>query len=213
MKTPAKPHAADWKRMVATGYDACAQAYLQARAQADLAPVRWLKNRLPNRAQALDIGCGAGIPFSRELAKRFALTGVDISAEQIRLARQNVPHASFFHSDIMALDFPAESFDAITAFYLLFHLPRTEHARLLHNIARWLKPGGYLLITLAAEEEEGYTEDDFFGETMYWSHYAFKDYTVMLAEAGLRLLHSEEIGSGYTADLPPEEHPLIFAQK
>ncbi len=76
--------------------------------------------------------------MTRELAKRFVVTGVDISAEQIRRARQNVRHAEFFHSDILALDFPAASFEAVTALEVLYHLPRGEHERLFRAIARWL---------------------------------------------------------------------------
>ena len=37
----------------------------------------------------------------------------------------------------------------------------------IYRSARGLKPGGYLLTTVSQDHEEDYTEDDFFGVTMY----------------------------------------------
>lgn len=209
---PAIDHAIDYKRLVAEGYNTCAAAYEQARRETVHPEIKWLKNQLPNRAHVLDIGCGSGLPVARELAKRFIVTGVDISAEQIRRARENARHAEFFHSDIMALDFPAASFDAIVALYVIFHLPRGEHNRLFRNIRRWLKPGGCLLATLAQEPEEAYTESDFFGVEMFWSNYGMTEYRVMLAEAGFEIVSADEMGHGYSVDAPEESHPLVICR-
>jgi SAM-dependent methyltransferase len=209
---PATDPTIDYKRLVAQGYDQCAGAYEQARRETVHPEISWLKNQLPNKAHALDIGCGSGLPVTYELAKRFVVTGVDISAEQIRRARENVRHATFIHSDIMALDFPVASFGAVVALYAIFHLPRGEHARLLGNIHGWLKPGGYLVATLTRDAEEAYTEDDFFGVEMYWSNYGIPEYTAMLVEAGFEILKFGEAGYGYTPDAPRETHPLVIAR-
>lgn len=209
---PALDPTIDYKRLVAEGYNACAAAYEQSRRETSHPEIKWLKSQLPNRAHVLDIGCGSGLPVTRELAKRFIVTGVDISAEQIRRARENVRHAEFFHSDIMALDFPAASFDAVVALYAIFHLPRGEHDRLFRNIRRWLKPGGYLLATLAQEAEEAYMEDDFFGVEMFWSNYGIYEYRAMLTEAGFEILSTEAIGHGYRIAAPEESHPLVICR-
>lgn len=203
----------DYKRLVALGYDACADAYDKARRDTKHPELVWLKNQLPNRAHALDIGCGAGLPVARELAKRFVVTGVDISGEQIRRARQYVPHATFIHSDIMAIDFPVASFDAVVSFYAIFHLPRNEHGRLFQNIARWLKPGGYLMATLAYQGEEANVENDFHGVEMFWSNYGMDEYNIMLREAGFTVLRVTEFGHGYTTEAEAESHPLVVAQR
>lgn len=209
---PALDPTIDYKRLVAEGYNTCAESYEQARRETVHPEIKWLKSQLPNRAHVLDIGCGSGLPVARELAKRFHVTGVDISAEQIRRARENVRHAEFFHSDIMALDFPAASFDAVVALYAIFHIPRGEHDRLFRNIRRWLKPGGYLLATLSGEPEEAYTERDFFGAPMYWSNYGMSEYRAMLAEAGFEIVSADEIGHGYSLDAPKENHPLVICR-
>jgi len=172
-------------------------------------------DRLPHDAQVLDIGCGAGVPVTQTLAQRFTVTGVDISAEQIRRAQNNAPTGQFIQSDITALDFPAAIFDAVVAFYAIFHLPREEHPELLRRIRTWLKPGGYLLATVTRFSEEAYTEDDFFGGTMYWSNYGLADYQRILQELGFTVLDIHAVGHGYNAgaDAAPESHPLLFAQR
>ena len=208
---PAIDPTIDYKHLVAEGYNTCAEAYEKARRETTHPEIKWLKKQLPNKATVLDIGCGCGLPVTRELAKRFTVTGVDISAEQIRRARKHVRHAEFFHSDIMAIDFPVGSFEAVVALYAVFHLPRGEQGRLFTNIRRWLKPGGLLLATLAVETEEPYIED-FFGAEMYWSYYGMPEYIAMLAEAGFEIVNSGEVGHGYGAGAPEEIHPLVIAR-
>ena len=51
---------------------------------------RWrdeLTHRLPEGARVLELGCGAGVADTRELARRFSVTRVDISPEQVSRAR------------------------------------------------------------------------------------------------------------------------------
>ena len=205
----------DYKALVQRGYDRCSAAYDAAR-QGDANPkLALLISRLRDGAQVLDVGCGAGVPIARSLAERFAVTGVDLSVEQIERARTQVPQGTFIHSDVMAVDFPSASFDAIVSFYAIFHLPREEQPELFRRIYTWLKPGGYLLATLAAFAEEADLDDDFFGVTMYWSNYGLEEYQRLLTEIGFHLLETSIIGHGYdeSQDAPAERHPIIFAQK
>ena len=87
----------DASRVVAEGYDRIAEKYaLWANSQVvDEARSRYtgvLLESLAPGASVLELGCGGG-STTRELAERFSLTGVDISARQIAVARQNVPAA------------------------------------------------------------------------------------------------------------------------
>ena len=54
----------------------------------------WLSTSRPG-APVLELGCGGGGPVTQRLAARFKLTGVDVSAHQIELARERVPTAEF----------------------------------------------------------------------------------------------------------------------
>ncbi len=212
---PANDPSIDYRALVRVAYDRCAAAYSESRMAEAHPELDLLLESLEDGASVLDIGCGAGVPVTRALSGRFAVTGVDISGEMVRRARANVPGASFIHGDITSVDFPDSSFNAVVAFYSIFHLPREEHPELLRRVRSWLKPGGYLMCTLTRYSEAAYTEDDFFGETMYWSNYGLEDYNEILEGLGFRLLTTSSIGHGYTEaqDTPPETHPLVFARK
>jgi SAM-dependent methyltransferase len=159
----------------------------------------------------LDLGCGPGIPTTRELAKRFAVTGVDVSGHNIALARENVPNAAFLQADMAALDFPEDSFDAVVAFYSLIHLPRDEHATLLGKIARWLRPGGLLIATMGASSTDNGYEEDWLGAPMYWSHFDSATNRTLVADTGLCLLEASE--SPTDEDGVPVMFLWIVAQK
>ena len=177
--------------------------------------IRGLSDRLNDGDAVLDIGCGAGTPIAKSLAARHRVTGVDISQEMIHRARQNVPTAHFLCTDVMSVRFPPSSFNAVVAFYSIFHLPREEHTVLFRRIHRWLKPGGHLLCTLSHYSEKGYTEEDFHGVTMYWSNFSHGEYREILTESGFHLVETKSTASGYenaTQEFS-EDHPLVLARK
>ena len=207
--------AIDYKEIVRSGYNQCANAYHESRSAKPGPELDIVLDNLGDGSSALDIGCGAGVPVARALSKRCGVTGVDISEAMIELARTNVPDGRFILGDIMSLEFEPSTFDAATAFYSIFHIPREEHATLFERVHRWLKPGGYLLCTLTHHDEPAYTEDDFFGVTMHWSNYGLLEYRRILAGAGFELLNFGEAGHGFDecAQKPSESHPIIFARK
>jgi GrpB-like predicted nucleotidyltransferase (UPF0157 family)/predicted TPR repeat methyltransferase len=186
----------DPKRIVARGYDRIAERYAAWTGetwQGDRAHFgELLFERLPPGAAVLDLGCGTGVPVARALATRFAVTGVDLSPRSIALARRNVPAATFLQADMSALDFPAESFDAVVAFYSIIHLPRDEHLALLRAIASWLRPGGLFIAALGAGESDDWYEDDWLGAPMYWSHFDGAANIRLVEATGLRLLRAED---------------------
>lgn len=184
------------RRTVESGYDYMAEQYLATKDPKDplaLAALEDMASFLPPRAAVLDLGCGAGVPVTRWLADRvFAVTGVDVSAKQLDLARSNVPTATFIKSDMTELSFASESFDAVIAFHSIIHVPRTEQPALLARIHRWLKPGGVFLATMTVTEYEGRDEDwEGWGAPMVWSHYDGDTNMAMLREAGFEIHYAE----------------------
>ena len=212
---PADDPSVDYRALVQKSYDRCGPAYAESRVGEDHPELEWLLTRLDDGASVLDIGCGAGVPVTQLLAKRFAVTGVDISGEMIQLARANVPRASFVRSDITSVEFHDSTFDAAVAFFSLFHIPREDHPRLFHRIRDWLKPGGYLMCTLSLDSATGYTEDDFFGEQMYWSNYGLSEYEEMLTGIGFSMLATRIIGHGLAEAMyaSSEQHPLVLVRR
>jgi len=205
----------DYRELVKNAYNRCAMNYAGQRRTTVEAELSLITEHLTPSSKVLDVGCGAGIPVARHLAETFSLTGIDISSTMIALARENVPTAHFIIADVMETEFPASSFDAIVSFYAIFHIPRQEHLNLFRRLARWLRPGGLLLFTIANKDDgAGYTEDDFFGETMYWSNFGPSTYEKFLAETGFQIEQEGIVGGGYeSVDAPEEIHPFFFAVK
>ena len=204
---------ADYRAFVRAAYDRCAMEYASQRSARPWAEFNLIAERLEPGSRILDVGCGAGVPVVKELADKFAVTGVDISSSMIAMAVENVPSARFVRADVMETEFPEGSFDAIVSYYAIFHIPRQEHRKLFQRIARWLRPGGLLLITVARYDDgPGYTEDDFYGETMYWSNFGPETYRKILAETGFEIEQEGIAGGGLTeVDGQNEVHPFFFA--
>jgi SAM-dependent methyltransferase len=157
-----------------------------------------LHSRLPGPGQVLDIGCGCGLPVARQLtAAGHQVTGVDISDVQIDRARQLVPGASFIRADATELDFPADSFDAVICLYALIHIPLDRQPPLLRDIARWLRPGGWMLATTGHTAWTG-TEDNWLGgpATMWWSHADAATYRSWIGQTGLEITDQQFVPEG-----------------
>jgi SAM-dependent methyltransferase len=159
-------------RLVADGYDAMAERWEQwSSSITDDPRAVWLArfaDGLPERAKVVELGCGNGTIETRELAQRFELTGIDLSEEQLRRARERVPGASFVHADITSVEFEPGSLDGVCAFYVLNHVPRELLPGLFARVHGWLRPGGLFLATLGASDLEGW-QGDWLGVPMYFS--------------------------------------------
>ena len=158
--------------LVGAGYDAMADTWEEWSARvSDDARAVWLAklvDRLPEGADVLELGCGNGSAETRALAARHRLTGLDLSREQLRRARERVPGATFVHGDLASVDFAAASFDAVCAFYVLNHVPRDLLPGLFARVHTWLRPGGLFLATLGASDLEGW-HGEWLGVPMYFS--------------------------------------------
>jgi cyclopropane fatty-acyl-phospholipid synthase-like methyltransferase len=183
------------KQTVETGYDELAPRFGEWAARVEGDPwerfVDELAGCLAPGARVLDLGCGNGQKIAR-LADRFDVTGVDISEEQLRLARAEIPDAEFVHADLAELDVPPESYDAVTAFYSISHVPREEHAALFGKIARWLRPGGLFLASLSSNGTDDWTEE-WLGVEMFFSGFDADTNRGLIREAGFELIVDEVV--------------------
>ena len=183
------------RRTVQAGYDVLAPSFGAWRARIEGDPwerfLAELADRLPDGARVLDLGCGDGSK-TRRLAERFEVVGVDISEEQLRLARDEVPAATFVQADLAELDFPGASFDSVTAFYSITHVPREDHEALFGRIRGWLKPGGLFLASLGARGSEDWT-GEWLGVEMFFSSHDADTNRRLLRELGFRLLVDEVV--------------------
>jgi SAM-dependent methyltransferase len=202
---------ADPAEVVRSGYNAISRRYRGD----DDAPPRYddwltdLRDRLPDRGRILDIGCGCGIPVDRYLtAAGHQVTGVDISDVQIDRARQLVPGATFIRADATEMEFPAGSFDAVICLYALIHMPLDRQPHLLHDIARWLRPGGWLLASTGHNAWTGTDDNWLDGQaTMWWSHTDAATYRAWIDQTGLEITDQQFVPEGDSG------HALFWARQ
>ena len=184
-------------RIVGAGYDTMIDTWESWSAQITDDPRHeWateLANRLQPGARILELGCGGGTRETATLAKRFELTGVDLSERQLERARARVPRATFVHGDLTALDFPPSSFDAVAAFYVFNHVPRELLAPVLGRAHAWLAEGGWLLAAFGTTDEEAWT-GDFLGAPTFFSSFPPTQNSAIVRGAGFAIARDEVVG-------------------
>ena len=199
---------------VAQGYDRIADRFAEWRDRIQGDPRHeWaeeLGSHLQDGARVLELGCGAGSTETKELARRFRLTGVDVSAEQISRARENVPRAEFVQADLLELQLPVGSFDAVCSFYVFNHLPREHLGALLERIATWLPHGGFALNAFGVSDNPGW-RGQWLGTEMHFASFEPLENRRLVEAAGLAILRDEIV----TLDEPegPAQFQWILARR
>jgi len=120
----------------------------------------------------------------------FPVLGIDGSARQIQLARSNVPTAEFLQADMTTVQFAPASFDAISAFYSITHVPRNEHAALFERVATWLRPGGAFVASLGAGQLCDW-RGNWLGVEMFFSHFGPETNEQLVRDAGFAIEQSK----------------------
>lgn len=156
----------------------------------------------------LDVGCGLGgtIASLNEHLHGVSLTGLNIDPRQLERCRQTV-HAregntiDFREGDACKMPFADASFDVVTAVECAFHFP--SRARFFAEVRRVLKPGGLLSLSdfmpTRAGEPLLHAQDLLFGRYIRNVvgptnlEYTLPRYKDLAQQAGLRLLHEEDI--------------------
>jgi cyclopropane fatty-acyl-phospholipid synthase-like methyltransferase len=182
------------REIVARGYDRVADDY-EALESAEapwprLTRVRAFAADLAPGSRVLDVGCGNGLPATRELTLLHEVTGIDLSEEQIARARANVPAATFILGDAREVDLVAGAFDAIVALYLVDNVPRDDYPALFRRLHDLLKPGGRLLLS-AEPGDDPWQPYTWLGVPMFINTVPTEELVALLREAGLSVVSVE----------------------
>ncbi|RME45677.1 MAG: class I SAM-dependent methyltransferase [Deltaproteobacteria bacterium] len=105
----------------------------------------WIGNAAPGRTRLLDVGCGNGRFLALAASAGWVATGVEASPAGAAAARSDyglTVHEGFLPD----LSLPPASFDAITMWHVLEHIP--EFQRVVECCRDLLRPGGRLVIAV-----------------------------------------------------------------
>jgi ubiquinone/menaquinone biosynthesis C-methylase UbiE len=184
--------------LVRIGYTKIAEKYHRQRNRyASRTLLQKFARLLPKGSRVLDLGCGAGVPVDEFLADRgYNVTGIDFAEGMLKLARKNVPNASFRKMDITKMKFTANSFGGAVSFYAIIHIPREKHAVIYKRLHRILRPDAVMLINASGTDSwEGYAED-YLGVRMFWSFFNPRKTLKLIKYAGFEVLWSKALKIG-----------------
>jgi len=108
--------------------------------------------KLPDNAKILELGCGHGLLWKENASRIPAgwdITLSDLSSGMLDAAWRNLVVTGrtfkFKETDAQALPYENETFDAVIANHMLYHVP--DRPKAIAEIRRVLKPGGHLVAT------------------------------------------------------------------
>jgi ubiquinone/menaquinone biosynthesis C-methylase UbiE len=108
--------------------------------------------------KVLDVGTGTGIliPFLlRAVGPTGQISAIDYAEKMVKICKSkyaNIPNVTVAIQQVETLDFPMQTFDAVTCFGLFPHLENKEEA--LRQMNRVLKTNGKLIIAHALSSAE-----------------------------------------------------------
>ena len=140
------------------------------------------------RGRLLDVGCASGRFLSQMRAMGWSVAGIEFDPEAATKAKTITPDV--FVGDPVDAPFAPASFDVITAFHVIEHLPFPREA--LGRMLGWLAPGGLIVVDVP---NVGGVGGRLFGR--YWSgldfprhlvHFTPRTMDAMVARAGGRVV-------------------------
>jgi SAM-dependent methyltransferase len=98
------------------------------------------------KVDLLDVGCGIANAHKQLVGRVGNLSGIDVSAESITVARKNNPGIRYEAFDGTHLPFADRSLDAAFAVNVFHHVRIAQRPALVDDIRRVLRPGGLFAI-------------------------------------------------------------------
>ncbi|MEU6315151.1 class I SAM-dependent methyltransferase [Streptomyces sp. NPDC047014] len=197
-------------------FDALGERYEEVFGQVpgQLAALDWLTERLPAGARVLDVGSGTGRPTAEALARAgCSVTGIDVSASMVALARTRVPQARFEQADVRTYTPERAGFDAVCAFFPLLVMDQPEVGDALDRMASWIAPGGYFVMATVPGDISG-VDIEWMGHQVTVSSLSTEAHLARMEERGLEVLHHFTASFRPADELAePEEHLFCYARR
>jgi ubiquinone/menaquinone biosynthesis C-methylase UbiE len=165
----------------------------------------WIRRELISRIRCkpgriLDLGCGTGSTtlLLKQAFPQAEVIGIDLSPYMLVVADEKAQKAGvsiqFRHAKAEQTDFPAASFDLVTASLLFHETPPAVSNAILQECFRLLKPGGEVLILdgnqFVLRQTEWLTE---IFEEPYIKAYAMGSVDAWMGATGFRDIQTDDV--------------------
>lgn len=104
--------------------------------------LRWDCPPWIGQGRYLDVGCGSGGALAVAKALGWRVAGIEVDPDAAEKARRFSDE--IHRGDILAAPFGAASFDVVSAFHVLEHVPNP--VAVVRRMLEWLAPGGQVII-------------------------------------------------------------------
>ena len=133
-----------------------------------LKPVEYLVLReLLDCDSILDMGCGrhSMVPI---VSSKTRTTGVELFKSHFDEAVRSKRHTEYINADILTVDFPEKSFDAVVLLDVLEHLPKEAGQKLLEKMEKWARKKVVIFTPNGYFHQEEYDENPLMAHQSGW---------------------------------------------
>lgn len=155
-----------------------------------------------------DVGCGTGRAAAFLAAAGLEVVGMDVSAAMVEVARTAHPQIAFVEGRLDGLPIRSQALAGVVSWYSIIYTPPTLLGETFAELARVLRPGGFLLLAFQTGEGEELHREDAFGTGLPLASYRHSvgETSRRLGEAGLQVhMHAQR-----EAELGHETSPQAF---
>ncbi|HWZ65912.1 MAG TPA: class I SAM-dependent methyltransferase [Patescibacteria group bacterium] len=196
-------------------YNSNAEQYAKAGASYfDMHHITDFTNKLPEGASVLDAGCGPGRDAHILAGQGLKVTGLDLSAGLLKVAKQKYPDIDFIEGDLLSLPFDDRSFDGVWSNTSLLHLETVEDVKqALSEMSRVLKTPGTLHVVVKSQtgaDKTAVVTDKLSGHDRFFQYFSLDEMTNLLEGAGFTILQSKEYSEVETIPHGRPEVHLIW---
>lgn len=117
--------------------------------------------RAADAGPVADLGCGPGNVTAYLHGLGVSVSGIDLSAEMVSVARKAHPELRFDVGSMTALNLPDGALGGIVAMYSIIHVPEERLPVVFAEFHRVLAPGGEVLLVFQVGNEQAHVSEAF----------------------------------------------------
>lgn len=106
--------------------------------------------------EVVDVGCGTGRLLPYLAGRGLSPSGVDLSPGMVEVARREHPGFGYEVADLRELPFADASLAGVVCWYSLIFLAPDSRAKAFTELARVVRPGGYLVAAFQCGDGTGH---------------------------------------------------------